>query len=201
MITLEIRDAVECALRNDGKISPQDARFLTQTYSLWDLHGKLLGMHTLNPSQRDYESMAPYLQPLIDGLPNSLLLIRGLPGSGKSTMAKIIQNSIEYPWAAFVHLENDMFRMQDETYVWEPGRDQAVHMSCLGATFAELQSGHNIVVSNTFCLRASIQDYVEIAQECGAYLTVSEASGTWTSTHNVPKQTLDHMRSHWEPWP
>lgn len=47
-----------------------------------------------------------------------LVLIRGLPGSGKSTIAKEIM--LQNPDMKYLHLENDIFLYEGDDYVWTP---------------------------------------------------------------------------------
>jgi adenylylsulfate kinase-like enzyme len=54
---------------------------------------------------------------------NELVLIRGLPGTGKSTRAKKMRDHL--------HLEADMFLMVDGVYVYDQSKVRAAHEQCL----------------------------------------------------------------------
>jgi adenylate kinase family enzyme len=71
----------------------------------------------------------------------NLILLRGLPGSGKSTFAKQICNQ---------HIEADMFFIQDGEYKFDASKLKEAHAWCKDKTEAWMQKGYNVCVSNTF---------------------------------------------------
>ena len=64
-----------------------------------------------------------------------LILIRGLPGSGKSTMARV-----KYP--NHIHLEADMYFEDDKgNYNFDPKKLKEAHKWCLETTRSLLSIG------------------------------------------------------------
>lgn len=120
-----------------------------------------------------------------------LILIRGLPGSGKSTIAK-------KAFGDFIHYEADMFFMKDGEYKWEPSNIKDAHTWCYQATKKALLAGKDVVVANTFVKREHIQPYRDLAKECDTFFAIIEASGKFQNVHNVPQAAIERMASQWE---
>lgn len=130
-----------------------------------------------------------------------LILIRGLPGSGKSTMAKKIV--AEMPDGTAAHYEADMFFMDSETgeYNFVPSKIVDAHEWCQDMTRAALEQGLVVFVSNTFTRLWEMENYFLMCKELGlSKPTVVECTGNYKSIHNVPEQTLEAMRNRWEPY-
>lgn len=122
-----------------------------------------------------------------------LVLIRGLPGSGKSTMARSMVSE------GYKHLEADMF-LEDENgeYRYDPNKVVAAHHWCMRETFKALSAGTKVVVSNTFTQRFEVEPYFEIAEIFGIQPRIIEAKGNWGNVHGVPASVVDDMRKRWE---
>lgn len=126
---------------------------------------------------------------------NNLLLIRGLPGSGKSTWAKSCKN--------YLHFEADMwFENRPGGYVANFSVDRLgeAHAWCFHATEQALRAGMNVVVSNTFTRLIEILPYEILAEQCGAELKIRCAAGMYESTHNVPADVMQRMKDRFEIW-
>jgi predicted kinase len=121
----------------------------------------------------------------------SLVLVRGLPGSGKSTFARKL--------AGFRHLEADMFFVgADGAYVFEPTKLKEAHAWCQEQCKATLLAGGNVVVSNTFVKRWEMSFYVNLAAELGVEVTEVTVAGSYSNVHGVPDAVVERMRSNWE---
>lgn len=120
-----------------------------------------------------------------------LVIIRGLPGSGKSTIAKSM--------VLYEHYEADMFFTDsDGTYKYDRQLISLAHEWCQRETFKALSNGKRVVVSNTFTRLSEMQPYLEMAKTFGIEPVIIEASGNWQSVHNVPAESIDQMRQRWE---
>lgn len=122
-----------------------------------------------------------------------LLLIRGLPGSGKSTIAR------KYAERGYRHYEADMFFItSDGQYVFEPKKIKQAHIWCQQMTHRALAHGKNVVVANTFTTRWEVQPYRDIAANVGCGIEIITATGNYKNIHGVPDHAIERMRARWE---
>lgn len=119
-----------------------------------------------------------------------LVLIRGLPGSGKSTMAKTMRNHC--------HFEADQFFMHDGEYKFDPSKLKEAHDFCQKKTEQALQINRDVVVSNTFTRKWEMQAYLDIAAKYGATVRIIKAEGNYKNVHGVPDEAIQRMRDRWE---
>lgn len=122
-----------------------------------------------------------------------LVLIRGLPGSGKSTMAKALAR------AGFEHFEADTYHMNNEgDYCFDRANAKAAHEWCQQETRKALERGKQVVVSNTFVQLWEMAPYFDMAKALGIEPNVLEAKGNWQNVHAVPAEVMANMRERWE---
>ena len=121
---------------------------------------------------------------------NEMLIIRGLPGSGKSTMAK--------GWKDYVHLEADMWHEIGGIYIFSVGQLNNAHKWCQLNVEKAIREGRNVVVSNTFCTHKEIAPYFDMAERYEVPYRILCASGEWENVHSVPEEVLESMRKKWQ---
>ena len=121
-----------------------------------------------------------------------LYIIRGIPGSGKSTMAKKLA-----PNAAF---EADAYMVdQQGNYAFDPSRLGEVHQKCYEAVRdALMQDIANVAVANTFVKRWEYQKYVDLANELGVKYEIIVCNGGYKNIHGVPEEAIQRMKDNWE---
>lgn len=122
----------------------------------------------------------------------SLVIIRGLPGSGKSTMASVIK------LLGYRHFEADMFFIDaDGKYLYDSSRIRQAHAWCQSSVKDALNSGQRVVVCNTFTRIEEIEPYLAMTSD----VQFLEAGGRWCNQHGVPMEKVNAMRARWEPLP
>ena len=120
-----------------------------------------------------------------------LIILRGLPGSGKSTFAKLICNQ---------HVEADMFFIQDGEYKFDVSKLKQAHEWCQWKTEEWMKKRYNVVVSNTFTMEWEMEVYFELAKQYGYQvhsLIVENRHGN-QSIHSVPPETIEKMKNRFE---
>jgi len=120
-----------------------------------------------------------------------LVLVRGLPGSGKSTIAKSLPG--------FWHFEADQYFCLGTCYKFDPKLLPQAHAFCLSAATAKLAEANNVVVANTFTKQWEMQPYIDEAAKYEHEVLIIEALGNFENVHGVPVETINRMRERWEP--
>lgn len=123
-----------------------------------------------------------------------LILVRGVPGSGKSTFAKNV-------FSGAFHIENDMFHVKDGKYQFDRSRQKDAVAWCMDMCDTALRNGMDVVVSNTFTKVRYVMAYARLASEHGADLTVYRMNGSFENSHSVPKEVFENMKNNFEGWP
>lgn len=116
-----------------------------------------------------------------------LVLVRGLPGSGKSTFAKSLDG--------FIHFEADMWQIDsDGNYQFGITPIKIAHQNCQNATRLCLEAGYNVVVSNTFTRRWEMTPYYDMGYPAQEIVM----TGDYGNIHGVPESVIQDMRDRWE---
>jgi tRNA uridine 5-carbamoylmethylation protein Kti12 len=122
----------------------------------------------------------------------TLTIIRGLPGSGKSTYAKsLLKKGVK-------HFEADMFHTHKGVYDYNISKARQGHEWCLNKTLEALESGRSVIVSNTFTTYYELSPYICGAKELGVDVRIIACTGEFESEHGVPDSTLEQMKCRWE---
>ena len=122
-----------------------------------------------------------------------LIIVRGIPGSGKSTIAR------RYEAAGFVHVESDMYFMRDGEYKFDATKLHTAHQWCQNEVQAHLEAGQEVVVSNTFTRLWEMEKYLEMAERLNIEdVKVLKVVGDWGSVHGVPEEALKRMNDRWQ---
>lgn len=123
-----------------------------------------------------------------------LHLVRGIPGSGKSTFVHKMFPSI-------FHVENDMFHMHDGAYDWDKDNMPDAIAWCASMVETALEHGMDAVVSNTFTKCKFIEHYKKIAEKHGASFHVYRCIGQFKNVHGLGNALVDSFKKSMEDWP
>ncbi|EGQ7683695.1 AAA family ATPase [Vibrio vulnificus] len=121
-----------------------------------------------------------------------LTLLRGLPGSGKTTYASNMKA---------VLIEADQFFIdQFGEYKFNPKLIKDAHAWCQLETKRNLNAGRDVVVANTFIKLWETKFYQELARTMTITFEIIELNGRYPNVHGVPPATIERMASQFEPF-
>jgi predicted kinase len=124
---------------------------------------------------------------------NTLIILRGLPGAGKSTLAKYLTEKFI---GSSVFYEADQYFVKDGVYQWDPNQIGNAHKHCQNMIQKSMELNiANVVVSNTFTKESELQVYYDLANKYNyrVFSLIIENRHSGMNIHNVPKDTLDKM--------
>jgi predicted kinase len=130
-------------------------------------------------------------------IPKILTLVRGLPGSGKSTFANTITNK-------FSICEADKFFYDKEgNYNFDATKLREAHNWCRDEVEIRMKDNQineqfypEIVVSNTFTQEWEMEAYFGLANQYGykVFTIIVENRHGGVNEHGVPKEKLEQMK-------
>jgi predicted kinase len=131
-------------------------------------------------------------------IPKILTLVRGLPGSGKSTFANWI-------WNEYAICEADKFFYDKEgNYNFDGSKIKLAHVWCFNQVRTRMEDNKlnpqfysEIVVSNTFTQEWEMEKYYELAEEYGykVFSIIVENRHGGINQHGVPAEKLEQMKN------
>lgn len=127
----------------------------------------------------------------------NLYIVRGLPGSGKSTFAKTLGGT---------HFETDNFFMVDGKYKFDVTKLKEAHEWCQNSVNTAMilnittDLNNTIVVSNTFTQEWEMKPYFDMAETYGyrVFSLIVENRHGGVNQHGVPQDKLEIMKNRFE---
>lgn len=121
-------------------------------------------------------------------------IVRGLPGSGKTTLAKGM-SSVVGAGRPSVVLSADMYFHKDTgKYDFDREKLHRAHGWCYDTTGIMLQDGVEVYVANTFVTYKDMSNYFDYAVEHDFGITLITANNDFGSVHNVPEDAMQRFR-------
>jgi len=129
----------------------------------------------------------------------TLYIIRGLPGTGKSTLGKTLSGG-----QAFAA---DDYFMVDGEYRFDPSLLGEAHNQCARNVKNALTEGRwTVAVCNTFSRRWEYEPYINMAKRVGARFYLIDLFDGATpleelferNQHGVPRHVFEDMHDRWE---
>ncbi len=131
-----------------------------------------------------------------------LYIVRGIPGSGKSTFAKQLVG------ADFLVCEADKYFMVDGEYTFDATKLKQAHDFCRNTVETYMRDNveandqfyRQIAVSNTFTQEWEMQPYFDLAAKYGytVFTVIVENRHGGVNQHGVPDDVLTKMRDRFE---
>lgn len=131
------------------------------------------------------------------------IIMRGVPGSGKSTMARQLAQLLGYN-DDVIHSTDNYFIVNGE-YQFDPSKIRENHTKNFEAFKADCEEGLDVVIcDNTNTQKWEYERYVSVARDNGyavalistPMLSVEESFER--NTHEVPRESIQAMISRWE---
>lgn len=120
---------------------------------------------------------------------NKLYIVRGMPGSGKTTFAESICDRVVSA--------DDYHTDEDGNYNWKLENQAAAHRYCQGKTRTIMGTDKDVAVANTFTTVKEMKPYYKMAKELGytVFSIIVENRHNGKNVHNVPAETLEKMKN------
>lgn len=133
----------------------------------------------------------------------TLVLLRGLPGSGKSYLAEVLR---KLSGAEMDVCSADDYFMVDGEYKFDPSKLPEAHMQCQSNCFARFSIDDIAFVANTFTMRWEMSQYLLFVETFGLDLLVlnlfdaglSDEELAARNTHGVSVEAISRMRERFE---
>jgi len=123
-----------------------------------------------------------------------LFIVRGIPGSGKSSLAGLLAPPSNICTA-------DDFHMKDGKYNWIPSNVPKAHAWCQSKAEELMRIGRTpVVIANTSTTVKEMQPYYDLAEKFGyqVYSIIVENRHGGVNIHEVPEETLEKMKNRFD---
>jgi predicted kinase len=125
-------------------------------------------------------------------LDQNLILLRGLPGAGKTAFAALISENGKYPFFSV----DDYFTDESGNYNFIFSENHIAYSQCLLHTEQAINEGKNkIIVHNTFTMEWELSPYFLLAKKynCKLFVLTVEHYHEGQNTHEVKIEQLHKM--------
>lgn len=127
----------------------------------------------------------------------ALYLVRGLPGSGKTTLV----NTLTAGMSGWIVRAADQYFEDENGYHFDASKLPLAHKACFENVKTDMDRWtKNIFVTNTFTEYWEMAPYIKLAEENGyqVFTFVVENRHGNANVHSVPDQTVEKMRNRFD---
>lgn len=153
-------------------------------------------------------SLPVSIEHYIDTHLNVMVIMRGVPGSGKSYAAEQILNYAKNKCKAAIY-STDNFFMKSGEYKWNPNAVGIAHKWNQNRVRESLEAKREnvVIVDNTNTTWKEIEPYAKMAKDSGYFVIIAETTTAWAkdadecakrNQHSVPKEAIERMLGRWE---
>lgn len=126
---------------------------------------------------------------------NTLMILQGVPGSGKSAFArKLMTKTIN----AVIVSTDEWHHGLTGKYEFKADKIGSFHQAAQQKCRTLLKLGCVVILDNTNILNSHIKPYVQMAVEMGVAVKFQRLEGNFESSHNVPVDIIKRMRESME---
>lgn len=135
-------------------------------------------------------ALAPPTLQLHVPIPQTLIVLQGLPGSGKTTLARMIASCT----GAIICSTDDYHIEADGVYRYKANYAQDFHRKNQLRAAELLKAGKSVIVDNTNMRNWEASHYVKEARKLRVPCQFISVSGPFESCHCVPAATMARMK-------
>lgn len=122
-----------------------------------------------------------------------LIVVRGLPGSGKTELVEQLSKELRIPH----HLKPDIYYDKHNIIRITPDKVKEANAWCIAETYNILRSRLNCIVSNVFVTKKDVLPYINMCKYFGTECRIVVANGE-AYMNNIPDEQCKEMIDNWE---
>lgn len=129
-----------------------------------------------------------------------LILLRGIPGSGKTTLGEVILQTSQQVNQGVISAD-DYFIDQNGEYVFDATKLKEAHNDCQQRCAERMRFElSKIVVANTFTQEWEMEPYFEMAKRYNyrVHSVIVENRHGGENVHNVPDEKVEQMKKRFQ---
>lgn len=170
--------------------NPQiEAGVITLDKTVYQMHYKWLNLLYERRELLANQLIAPIQERTEPKSGHVLFIVRGLAGSGKSTMARSMADE--------VYSNDDFFTNSEGKYTYNPAGIKNARAQCFNNVKTAMENGvKKIAVANTFSVEADIAEFQELASKYGyiCHVCTVENRHNGRNIHGVEEKAIEDMR-------